>query len=377
MSTFDRQPSWYTPSARSWPLVLLPALFVLFVLVMWNQGASFFRPRAEPRPVTPRGELTADEKSNIALFREAAPSVVHITTRALARDRFSLDLFEIPQGTGSGFIWDEYGHIVTNYHVIQDANRAYVTLADHSNWPAELVGVDGDKDLAVLRIDAPKDRLRPIAIGISHDLQVGQKVLAIGNPFGLDHSLSTGVISALDRQIRSPTGRTIQGAIQTDAAINQGNSGGPLLDSAGRLIGINSQIVTPSGGYSGIGFAIPVDMVNWVVPALIEHRQGVRPVLGVKIWPGLSREVGLPGVLVYNVLPGSAADKAGLRATHWDATGQLILGDVIMAINDTPIRSFIDLLNVLENHRVGDTVKVTVHRGGSKEDIQLTLEAPN
>jgi S1-C subfamily serine protease len=229
--------------------------------------------RIEPssRSVAERGDLTAAEKSVTALFEEATPSVVYITSVALRRDFFRFNVMEIPSGTGTGFVWDDRGNIVTNFHVIRDASRAEVTLADGSNWEATLVGYAREKDLAVLHIDAPRSRLQSIRIGTSSDLKVGQTVLAIGNPFGFDQTLTTGIVSALGREIDSTDGVPIRDVIQTDAAINPGNSGGPLLDSAGRLIGVNTAIVSPSGGYAGVGFAIPVDTVNWVVPQLIAH----------------------------------------------------------------------------------------------------------
>ncbi|MCZ6452167.1 MAG: trypsin-like peptidase domain-containing protein, partial [Deltaproteobacteria bacterium] len=238
----------------------------LLVWQFWGQGSSGL---AAPREITPRGKLSVEESLTIALFRKASPSVVNITTLTVRRDVFTLNLLEIPEGTGSGFVWDNAGHIVTNYHVIQNADVAQVTLADQSTLKARRIGVAPDKDLAVLQIDVAKSRLRPIPIGSSNNLRVGQKVYAIGNPFGLDQTLTTGVISALGREIESVTRRPIRGVIQTDAAINPGNSGGPLLDSAGRLIGVNTQIFSPSGASVGIGFAIPVDTVNRVVPQLI------------------------------------------------------------------------------------------------------------
>ncbi len=244
----------------------------------------------------------------------ASPSVVYLTSLALKRDIFSLNLFEIPHGAGSGFVWDQDGHIITNFHVIQEASGARVTLADHSVWDAQLVGTAPDQDLAVLYINAPKHQLKPIAIGTSGDLQVGQKVFAIGNPFGLDQTLTTGIISALGREINAVTGRTISGVIQTDAAINPGNSGGPLLDSAGRLIGVNTAIYSPSGVSTGIGFAVPVDTVNRVVPQLIRHGRIIRPGLGVRIADdATARRFGLQGVLIIQVEKGSAAETAGLR----------------------------------------------------------------
>src|SRR5688572_20773324 len=226
---------------------------------------------AEPRAITPRGDLSSDEQSTIELFKRTSPSVVHVTSVDVRRGRLSLNMFEIPQGTGSGFIWDSEGHVVTNFHVIQNGSRAEVTLNDNTVWRASIVGTAPDKDVAVLKIDAPRDKLTKIMVGVSNNLQVGQKVFAIGNPFGLDQTLTTGVISGLGREIQSVTKRPIQGVIQTDAAINPGNSGGPLLDSAGRLIGVNTAIYSPSGAYAGIGFAVPVDIVNRIVPQLVSH----------------------------------------------------------------------------------------------------------
>ncbi|HWN66203.1 MAG TPA: trypsin-like peptidase domain-containing protein, partial [Haliangium sp.] len=238
-------------------------------------------PPSEPRAITARGDLAADEAANIELFRSVAPSVVHITNLKAGRDRMNLNVFEIPQGSGSGFLWDEQGHVVTNYHVIDKADRVAVTLYDNTVWPGTIVGAAKDKDLAVVKITAPLEKLRPISVGSSRELQVGQKVFAIGNPFGLDHTLTTGIISGLNREIRSISQRTIYDVIQTDAAINQGNSGGPLLDSAGRLIGINTAIYSPSGAFAGIGFAVPVDTVNRIVPQLVSSGRVVKPGLGI------------------------------------------------------------------------------------------------
>ncbi|MDE2118912.1 MAG: trypsin-like peptidase domain-containing protein, partial [Betaproteobacteria bacterium] len=265
---------------------------------------------AAPRAVTPRGLLGADEKANIALFKSASPSVVHITTLEYARDFFSLDVMQIPRGTGSGFVWDEQGRIVTNFHVIQGANAATITLYDQSTWKARLVGAFPDRDLAVLQIDAPREKLKPIPIGASRDLAVGQRVYAIGNPFGLDQTLTIGIISALNREIESVTQRKIRGVIQTDAAINPGNSGGPLLDSSGRLIGVNTMIFSPSGASAGIGFAIPVDEINRIVPRLIRDGKFARPVLGVQFAPAqLMTTLGLKnGVAVLEVAQGGPAE---------------------------------------------------------------------
>jgi S1-C subfamily serine protease len=271
-------------------------------------------------------------------------------------------------------VWDQDGHIVTNYHVIQDADAARVTMSDQSTWEARLVGAYPDKDLAVLMIDAPRSQLRPIPVGTSHDLKVGQKVFAIGNPFGLDRTLTTGVVSALGREIESVTRRTIKDMIQTDAAINPGNSGGPLLDSAGRLIGVNTSIYSPSGAYAGIGFAIPVDEVNRVIPKLIRQGKITRPALGVQVAPDqMAQQLGVKGALVIDVIAGSAAAEAGLRPTRRDSANRIKLGDVIVSFDDKPVQSANDLLDLLETHQVGDTVKMTVLRDGKEHPVTVTL----
>jgi S1-C subfamily serine protease len=286
------------------------SLLVLAAVIGWLLHQTFqpalHDPEAVSRPVTARGDLAGDEQNTIDIFRSAAPSVVYITSIAVRRNLFSLNVYEIPQGTGSGFIWDRQGRIVTNFHVISDASRLEVTLADRSTWKAALVGAAPDRDLAVLQITAPASKLQPIAVGESTNLLVGQKVFAIGNPFGLDQTLTTGVVSALGREITAVTGRTIHDVIQTDAAINPGNSGGPLLDSAGRLIGVNTAIYSPSGASSGIGFAVPVGEVNRVVPQIISKGKVLRPGLGVTLANrSLTRDLGLEGVLVLKVLPGT------------------------------------------------------------------------
>ncbi|MFQ5744931.1 MAG: S1C family serine protease [Acidobacteriota bacterium] len=332
---------------------------------------------AVSKPVQPRGALTSNEDATIALFKRASPSVVFITSLARQRDFFTLNVQEIPQGTGSGFLWDELGHVVTNFHVIQDADAAQVTLADHSTMDAELVGAAPEKDLAVLKIDAPAEKLRPIPVGSSHDLLVGQSVYAIGNPFGLDQTLTTGVISALGREIESVIRSTIRDVIQTDAAINPGNSGGPLLDSAGRLIGVNAAIYSPSGANAGIGFAIPVDTVNSVVPQLIAHGKVVRPTLGiVAASDQIMARLGIQGVLIMRIERGSGAERAGLRPTIRTTRGRIRLGDVIVAIDDEPIRSLGDLLVALEEHDAGEQVEVTYLRDGRKQQVRVTLEPP-
>ncbi len=373
----DHGATWRDRTATAPARWTLVALWVLLAGLVWWRFQNVPRQGAvEPRPVTARGDLAADETATISLFREASPSVVFITTLTVRRNALSMDLAETPSGTGSGFLWDRAGHVVTNFHVIQQANAARVTLSDHSTWEAQVVGAAPDKDLAVLRIAAPEERLPAILVGSSHDLEVGQKVFAIGNPFGLDQTLTTGIISGLDREVRAVTGRPIQGVIQTDAAINPGNSGGPLLDSAGRLIGVNSAIVSPSGAYAGIGFAVPVDTVNRVVPQLISHGRVIRPGLGVTIAAdAVTRKLQLPGVLVVGVSPDSAAEKAGLRATQFGEQGRLVLGDVIVAIDGEPIRKADDLYRRIDRLEVGATVKLQLLREGQQAVVNAVLEA--
>ena len=361
---------------RGWVVLLIAA--VIAVLWLWIRDGSEKRAGgvpAEPRAVLARGALAEDERNNIEVFKTASVSTVHITTLELARGFSALDVMQVPKGTGSGFIWDDRGHVVTNFHVIQGGSGARVTLSDQTTWQAALVGAFPDRDLAVLRIDAPKEKLKAIAVGTSKDLQVGQKVYAIGNPFGLDQTLTTGVISALNREIQSETQRTIHGVIQTDAAINPGNSGGPLLDSAGRLIGINTAIFSPSGAFAGIGFAIPVDEVNRIVPRLIRDGKFVRPVLGIQAAPPqFSAALGIQkGVAVLGVLPRSPAEAAGIRPFQRGAAGEVIAGDVITAIDGKPVANLDELLDALESHRPGDTVALTLLRGEKSIEMKVQL----
>ena len=357
-------------------VIAFAALGVVLLRDSWVGGASLNDPRAAPRAVTARGELSGDEKSTIALFRQASPAVVNITAIGVQRDFFTLNLYQIPQGTGSGFVWDNSGNVITNFHVIQNADAAQVTLADQSNWKARVVGVAPDKDLAVLRIDAPANRLHPIPIGVSKDLQVGQGVFAIGNPFGLDQTLTTGVISALNREIESVTRRPIQGVIQSDAAINPGNSGGPLLDSAGRLIGVNTAIYSPSGASAGIGFAIPVDTVNRIVPELIRSGKVTRPGMGIQIADEqIAQRLGVTGVLVVDVAKGSAASKAGIQPTRRDTDGRLRLGDIITTVDGKKVATPNDLFLLLEKYKIGDVVSVSMLREGKTVQAKISLEA--
>ena len=333
--------------------------------------------QAQPRAVTPRGPLAADENANINVFKNVSPSVVNITTLENQRNLFSLDIFQVPKGTGSGFIWDEHGLIVTNFHVIQGASVARVTLFDQSEWNAKLVGAFPDRDLAVLRIEAPREKLKAISIGSSRDLLVGQRVYAIGNPFGLDQTLTVGIISALNREIQSVNQRTIRGVIQTDAAINPGNSGGPLLDSAGRLIGVNTAIFSPSGASAGIGFAIPVDEVNRIVPRLIRDGKITRPSFGIQAAsPQVHAALRLPkGIAVVGVLARSPAEAAGIKPFLRGQKGEIIAGDVIVAMGNKLITSVDEFLEVIERHHAGDTITVTVLRSGTTVELPVKLGA--
>jgi len=370
-------PSRSRPTRPSHWIALVGILAILGCLDFGPDSQSAAQNHATPRKIAPRADLRPDEQATIKLFREASPSVVFITTLEIRRDFFSLDLHEIPRGTGSGFIWDRQGHVITNYHVIQGASSAQVTLADRTSYDAELVGAAPEKDLAVLQIKAPAKELQPIPLGRSYDLAVGQSVYAIGNPFGFDQTLTTGVISALGREIESMAQIPIRDVIQTDAAINPGNSGGPLLDSSGRLIGVNAAIVSPSGSFAGIGFAIPVDTVNWVVPELISNGQLVRPTLGVELANDqVAQSLDLKGALVVRVHPGSNAAQAGIHPTRRDRRGRLRLGDLIVALDGQKVDSSNDLLLLLERYKPGQTVELTLKYQDQKRTVRLVLGKP-
>jgi len=337
-------------------------------------------PRARLAPAAAAAaddDLSTEERRDIAVFERASRSVVFITNVGLRRDFFSLDAFQIPQGSGSGFVWDRSGHIVTNYHVVAGANALLVTMADQSEWEATLVGVAPEKDLAVLRIRAPAARLHPLEVGGDTALRVGQHVYAIGNPFGLDQTLTTGVVSAIGRELRSPAGRTITDVIQTDAAINPGNSGGPLLDSKGRLIGVNTAIYSNTGASAGIGFAVPVVAVRTIVPQLIEHGRVIRPIMGLQLLSDeVAERLGVSGVIVGAVSPHGPAETAGLRGTQRDTAGRLLLGDVIVTIDDSEVKNTEGLLRCLETHRPGDRIEMDYLRGGKRRTTTLRLTSP-
>lgn len=324
--------------------------------------------------VMPPG-LNEAEKATIRLFENAAPSVAYITTTQLRQDYWTRNVMEIPQGSGSGFVWDKNGHVITNYHVIQGADKAQVTLSDRTTWDAELIGKAPEKDLAVLKITAPTSALRPIPVGSSDNLLVGQSVLAIGNPFGLDQTLTTGIISALGREIKSVSGIPIRDVIQSDAAINPGNSGGPLLNSSGELIGVNTAIYSPSGASAGIGFSIPVDVVKWAVPDLIKYGKINRPALGIELANAqTTQRLGLRGALITHVIEGSAAERAGLQPTYRDRSGRIRLGDAIIGINNEKVESSNDLILILEKYKIGDNVKVKVLREDREQEVMVKLQ---
>lgn len=321
--------------------------------------------------------LTPSELATINLFQESAPSVCYITTTNRSYNFWTGDYAEVPSGNGSGFIWDRKGHIVTNYHVIQNSSSAQVTLADQSTYQATVVGTAPEKDLAVLRIEAPAGSLRPIPVGASNNLRVGQSVFAIGNPFGLDQTLTTGIVSALGREIKSVAGIPIRNVIQTDAAINPGNSGGPLLNTQGQLIGVNTAIYSPSGASAGIGFSIPVDVVRWVVPELISFGELRRPTLGIELAPEyLLQRAGIKGVLILRVSENGPAEKAGILPTRRDRNGRIVLGDIITGINKDPILSYSDLVLALEKYKAGDRVTVSFLRDDKASQVEIELEAP-
>lgn len=375
----SREPSRF--QSRLFWLTLAAAALILF---------NHFLPRVEswlspsevaPRTVTARGDLAADEKATIELFEKTKDAVVFISTRSQVRDFWTRNVFTVPRGTGSGFIWDDAGHVITNFHVIENASEAVVRLSDGRDYPAALVGASPAHDIAVLRIGVGFRRPPPVPLGTSNDLRVGQKVFAIGNPFGLDWSLTSGIVSALDRSLGASdgnSGRSVEHLIQTDAAINPGNSGGPLLDSAGRLIGINTAIYSPSGASAGIGFAVPVDTVARVVPQLIAKGKYISPALGIQIDEGLNdrltRLVGIKGVYVLKVSPGSSADTAGLKGVQLTRDGRVIPGDIITAIDRKTVDSVSRYLSRIDDFKIGDTVTLSVTRGEQQIEVQATLQ---
>ncbi|MDQ3322941.1 MAG: trypsin-like peptidase domain-containing protein [Acidobacteriota bacterium] len=319
----------------------------------------------------------SDEQNSIEVYRTLSPGVAFITSSGLRQNYFG-DLSETPSGSGSGSVIDNQGRILTNYHVIEGAQKLMVSLGGAQKYPARVVGGDPDTDLAVIQIEPPASGLTVIQLGDSDKLSVGQKVLAIGNPFGLDRTLTTGVISGLERPIRGVNNRPIEGAIQTDASINPGNSGGPLLDKYGRMIGINSQILSRSGGSVGVGFAIPVSIAKRVVPQLIQFGEVRRPKLGASLASveQLSGQIQLPvnsGLLVRGVLRGGAASNSGIRGLSQDASGEVVLGDIIISVDGEKVGTSDDLYRYLDKKQIGDTVQVQVYRDGRTLAIPVKL----
>lgn len=322
-------------------------------------------------PTSLEANLQPDEEATIKVFEQVSPSVVFIKNASLQWDWFSAYLYEVPQGAGSGFIWDIQGHIVTNFHVIYQADKIEVILSDQQSYEAEIAGAAPEYDLAVLRIKVPQKMLRSIPIGDSKNLKVGQRAISIGNPFGLDYSLTTGVVSALGRSMRSIGGRKIQDVIQTDTAINPGNSGGPLLDSSGNLIGVSTMIYSPSGASAGVGFAIPVNTVKRIVPQLIQYGRVKKVGLGVVLVPDNIRErLGISGALILDIQKGSAADQAGLKATRRDIYENVIYGDIIISVDDKLVKDNEELIEYLDNGNVGDKVNIKFLR--KKKEYETT-----
>jgi S1-C subfamily serine protease len=360
-------------------IALLAAVCSAGIASAQQRSVSGSATAVQPRAVVPRGPLSADERNTIAVFESVSPSVVYITTVQYVRDYFSRNVMRVPQGTGSGFVWDDGGRIVTNYHVVRGAQEALVRLGDQRSFQARLVGASPEHDLAVLQIDVPTELPPPIPVGSSNELQVGQSVLAIGNPFGLDHTLTTGIVSALNRTVENESGGEIDNVIQTDAAINPGNSGGPLIDSAGRLVGINTMIYSPSGAYAGIGFAVPVDTINRVVPRLIAYGRYVRPTLGIQTDDRVTRQLfgpdGADGVLLLGVTADSPAERAGLRATRQERNGNIVIGDIIAAIDGRPVENQAALVAALDAHEFGDRITLTVIRNDRRIEVPVTLAA--
>lgn len=347
------------------------ALWALIVASIWVGQQVYrdvFLTADAPRAITPRGELADFEKQNIELFERLAPSVVYIFTETETRNLFGT---RARSGAGSGFVWDGAGHVVTNHHVVEGASRVAVRLDSGEAIPATVVGSAPDYDLSVLRLQNPRSGLQPIPIGTSADLKVGQATLAIGNPYGLSRTLTTGIISALDRRLPTEAGREIAGVIQTDAAINPGNSGGPLLDSAGRLIGVNTAIISGSGASSGIGFAVPVDVVNHIVPQIVANGKAPRPGIGITALPEeTAARVGVEGVVVFDVLPGGSAEVAGLRGID---RRRKVLGDVITHVNGSPVGTIQELAAELDRVGVGNTVNLTIVQGDRERIVSVTI----
>ncbi|HKG59177.1 MAG TPA: trypsin-like peptidase domain-containing protein [Pyrinomonadaceae bacterium] len=378
----------YRLSARQILLIaLISGIFAAGAVVIFDRISNRFKPSEAAFSETPPAGIsdlatTTDEQNNIEVYRTLSPGVVFIHSTSYARDLFGF--VEPQEGSGSGSILDQQGNILTNYHVIQGAQKLSVSLGGKKDYSAIVVGGDPDTDLAVIRLtEKPADPLTVVPMGDSKKLDVGQKVLAIGNPFGLDRTLTTGVISGLERPIRARNNRLIEGAIQTDASINPGNSGGPLLDSHGRMIGINSQILSPSGSSAGVGFAVPVNIAKRIVPQLLQYGRVRRPKLGINTRDvgQLRNQIDLPvedGILIYQVARGGGAAAAGLRGVQQTEMGDVELGDIIVGIDNEKVANSDDLFRVLDKHQIGDTVQVHIWRDGRRMSVPVRLmESPD
>lgn len=322
--------------------------------------------------------ITEEEKQNISIFENVKDSVVFISIHQEVVDHWRMSTIDVPQGAGSGFVWNRDGYIVTNYHVIMNANKAVVTLKNGSKYNAALVGAAPDYDIAVLKIAPVKHLLKPVDLGTSKDLKVGQTVYALGNPFGLDWTMTKGIISALERSMYASNGTTIQHMIQTDASINPGNSGGPLLNSQGRVIGVNNMILSPSGANAGIGFSIPIDTVKRVVNSIIKKGSYIRPAIGISVSSSMNElykeTSGKSGVVVVDVLPNTSAAKSKLRSTYSDHRGHITFGDVIVSLNDKSVESLEDLFGLLDEYESGDTVTLEVIRENKTQKVDIELQ---
>ncbi len=352
-------------------VAVLWALILATVWVLQPYAVSLWAAATEPRTVTPRGGLAEYEEATIKLFKAASPSVVHVFAAAPQRGIFQLEPAEVAVQSGSGIVWDAAGHVITNYHVIRGAQRIRVRLTNGEFVDADIVGTAPNYDIAVLRLNRPRAALHPIAIGSSADLRVGQAAFAIGNPYGLEQTLTSGIISAVGRRLPTSAAYEIGGVIQTDAAVNPGNSGGPLLDSAGRLIGVNSAIISGSGASAGIGFAIPVDTVNRIAAELI--REGHVPMPGIGIvaaHESTATQLGVDGIIIVRVLPDSPAAKAELVSAA--STGGAV-ADVILAANGTPVHNVSELAAILQQVGIGNTVRLTILRNGQARTIDVPV----
>ena len=354
--------------------LVIGSVIAYFSMIVYK---NFIILSVSPREVAPKEHLCDDEQRTISVFEQTSPSVVYIATSQRVRDFWNRNIFSVPKGAGSGFVWDVHGHIVTNFHVIEGASEATVWLNNGQSYKASLVGASPEHDLAVLKIFVAFSSPPPVKIGSSHDLKVGQKVFAIGNPFGLDYTLTSGIVSALDRTLDLDGGLAIEHLIQTDAAINPGNSGGPLLDSSGRLIGITTAIYSPSGAYAGIGFAVPVDTINRVVPPIISSGKYIRPSMGIIVDEGLNNFIierfGIEGVAVLDVQKDSPAFHAGIVGSRIDRNDNVILGDVVVSVDGKKVRSLSNLFAILDEHQVGDKVTLGIIRNQNKMEVELVL----